>query len=100
MGGGARGASSRPQDSQQTKLPAERPEIGKAVVVDGKPRNSTKEPTWRVEILMPQSSGLNHSGRQRSMCIRGPQRLSRAQAEEDAAKLEKLAEGGETRAVK
>merc|ERR1712137_1153337 len=102
--GGARAASSRSQDIPQAKPPqgasAAQPEVGKAIVVDGKPRNSTKEPTWRVEILMPQSSGLNHSGKLRTMCIRGPQRLRREQAEEDAAKLEKLAEGGETRAVK
>mmetsp|Transcript_73535 Transcript_73535/g.137405 ORF Transcript_73535/g.137405 Transcript_73535/m.137405 type:complete len:146 (-) Transcript_73535:138-575(-) len=76
------------------------PLLGKAEVVDGKPRASTGEPTWRAEILMPQSSGYNYQGKVRTMCIRGPHRVDREQAVRDAEQLEKAAESGDTKAVK
>eukprot|EP00929_Paragymnodinium_shiwhaense_P050047 TRINITY_DN25229_c0_g1_i1.p1 TRINITY_DN25229_c0_g1~~TRINITY_DN25229_c0_g1_i1.p1 ORF type:complete len:196 (-),score=25.18 TRINITY_DN25229_c0_g1_i1:63-650(-) len=76
-------------------------EVAKAVVVDGKPRASTGEATWRAEIFMPQSKGVaNYGGKMRTMCIRGPHRTVRDQAYSDADKLQKAAETGETKAVK
>ena len=68
--------------------------------MEGKPRQSTGEQTWRAEILMPQGSGYNYPGKVRTMCIRGPHRVDREQAYKDAERLEKAAEGGDTKAVK
>jgi len=75
-------------------------QTGKAEVVDGKPRNSTGEPTWRAEIYMPQASGYNYAGKIRTMCIRGPHRVDKEQARRDAEVLEKAAINGDTKEVK
>ncbi|CAE7559905.1 unnamed protein product [Symbiodinium natans] len=81
-------------------------DIGKAEVVAGKPRPSTGEQTWRAEIMMPQvglgdkSGAYNYGGKVRTMCIRGPHRVDKQQAEEDAIKLEDAAKDGDTRKVK
>lgn len=78
----------------------DQPEVGKAEVVEGKPRASTGERTWRAEVLMPQGSGYNYPGKVRTMCIRGPHRVDKEQAHVDAEKLQKAAETGDTKAVK
>eukprot|EP00435_Cladocopium_sp_Y103_P017677 s1816_g4.t1 len=81
-------------------------DVGKAEVVAGKPRPSTGEPTWRAEIMMPQvglterTGGNSYGGKVRTMCIRGPHRVDKSQAEEDAEKLGAAAKDGDTRAVK
>mmetsp|Transcript_133094 Transcript_133094/g.188029 ORF Transcript_133094/g.188029 Transcript_133094/m.188029 type:complete len:178 (-) Transcript_133094:83-616(-) len=81
-------------------------DIGKAEVVAGKPRPSTGEQTWRAEIMMPQvglgdkSGAYNYGGKVRTMCIRGPHRVDKQQAEDDAVKLEEAARDGDTRKVK
>lgn len=66
-----------------------------AIVVQGVPLHSG-EPTWQAEIFVPQSGSqmLNHSGRQRTMCIRGPSRVSQEQAERDAKVLNDAAPEG------
>lgn len=50
---------------------------------------NTGDPTWQAEIYVPQggSQTMNHSGRLRTMCIRGPTRASQAQAVKDAQVL-------------
>lgn len=54
------------------------------------------EPTWQAEIYVPQggSLALNHSGRLRTMCIRGPSRTTQEQAARDAQKLNDAAPEG------
>jgi len=69
-----------------------------AMVKDGVPLNSG-EPTFQAEIYVPQTAGgatqaLNHSGRIRTMCIRGPSRTSPEQAERDAKVLNDAARDG------
>lgn len=51
------------------------------------------DPTYQAEIFVPQGGrdAVNHSGRPRVMCIRGPSRTSKEQALEDAAKLSEAA---------
>lgn len=69
-----------------------------AIVCQGVPLHSG-EPTWQAEIFVPQGGNqmLNHSGRQRTMCIRGPSRSSQEQAEHDAKVLnDSAAEGPQT----
>lgn len=75
-------------------------QTGKAEVVESKPRQSTGEMTYRAEILMPQGGGYNYSGKVRTMCIRGPSRVDRGQAQADADKLENAALGGDAKEVK
>jgi len=75
-------------------------ETGKAEVVESKPRQSTGEPTYRAEILVPQSQGYNYAGKVRTMCIRGPSRVDKEQAHRDAERLEKAAESGDAKKVK
>jgi len=63
--------------------------VGVATIVEGVPLHSG-DPTWQAEIYVPQGMGanLNHSGRVRTMCIRGPSRASKDQALRDAKQLE------------
>lgn len=70
-------------------------EVNVAVVQEGVPLHSG-EPTWQAEIYVPQggSLALNHSGRVRTMCIRGPSRSSHEQAEVDAKRLNEAALDG------
>lgn len=70
-----------------------------ATVVEGKPQNDGKS-TFQSEIMVPQG-GMNHGGKTRSMCIRGPSRTSREQAEADGKRLNDAAREGakECRAV-
>jgi len=70
-------------------------EINVALVCQGVPLHSG-EPTWQAEIYVPQGgmNMLNHAGRQRTMCIRGPSRTSQEQADEDAVILNKSAPEG------
>jgi len=65
------------------------------MVVEGVPLHSG-EPTWKAEIYVPQGGAqlMNHSGRLRTMCIRGPSRVSQEQAERDAKVLEEAAPEG------
>lgn len=93
--------------SERKAAPGDLPDdVGKAEVVAGKPRPSTGEPTWRAEIMMPQvglterTGGNSYGGKVRTMCIRGPHRVDKSQAEEDAEKLGAAAKDGDTRAVK
>lgn len=74
--------------------------VGKSEVVDGKARESTGEPTWRAEILMPHGTGVNYAGKLRTMCIRGPPRLDKEQAYKDGDALDRVAESGDTKKVK
>merc|ERR1712066_227695 len=79
-------ASEEPGDESLAAPPIDtkptEPEVGEPRVVDGIARISTGEPTWRVEIFMPQqnNSSLHRDGKVRMMCIRGPLRLSEDQA--------------------
>mmetsp|Transcript_71999 Transcript_71999/g.185715 ORF Transcript_71999/g.185715 Transcript_71999/m.185715 type:complete len:229 (+) Transcript_71999:132-818(+) len=75
-------------------------ETGKAEVVESKTRQSTGERTYRAEILMPQGEGFGPAGRVRTMCIRGPSRVDREKAEDDAQELTKAAQGGDFKQVK
>lgn len=70
-------------------------EVNVAIVNEGVPLHSG-EPTWQAEIYVPQGGSLamNHSGRVRTMCIRGPSRASQEQAERDAKKLNDAAPQG------
>mmetsp|Transcript_27617 Transcript_27617/g.72938 ORF Transcript_27617/g.72938 Transcript_27617/m.72938 type:complete len:98 (+) Transcript_27617:126-419(+) len=56
-----------------------------AIVCKGIPLHSG-EATWQAEIYVPQIGGgmMNHAGKVRTMCIRGPSRVSEEQAERDA----------------
>jgi len=65
------------------------------VVVEGVPQHNG-EPTWKAEIYVPQGGNqqMNHSGRLRTMCIRGPSRVSQEQAERDAKILNEAAPDG------
>mmetsp|Transcript_119882 Transcript_119882/g.219556 ORF Transcript_119882/g.219556 Transcript_119882/m.219556 type:complete len:166 (-) Transcript_119882:26-523(-) len=91
--------ASRPTDAAAP--PGSGPaQTGKAEVVSGKPRQSTGEPTWRAEILMPQGAGANFTGRVRTMCIRGPHRVDKEQAVRDAEQFDEAAAGGDTKKVK
>ncbi|CAE7890752.1 unnamed protein product, partial [Symbiodinium necroappetens] len=67
-------------------------ETNLAVVRTGAPM-STGDPTYQAEILVPQggTQAVNHSGRPRVMCIRGPTRPSKDQALTDAARLTEAA---------
>mmetsp|Transcript_44404 Transcript_44404/g.117824 ORF Transcript_44404/g.117824 Transcript_44404/m.117824 type:complete len:179 (-) Transcript_44404:145-681(-) len=69
--------------------------VGKAEVVDGTPLN-TGDPTWQGQILVPRmgQDGINHSGNVRTICFRGPSRITKEQAEEDAAQFSKASEDG------
>jgi len=69
-------------------------ELNKAQVVEGVPLNNG-DPTWQAEILVqPPGGGLNHSGRMRTMCVRGPSRASHEQAERDGVQLNNAAVEG------
>uniref|UniRef100_A0A7S1FCF3 Uncharacterized protein n=1 Tax=Noctiluca scintillans TaxID=2966 RepID=A0A7S1FCF3_NOCSC len=101
----SRGSPSRSPRRRSRSRSPEKPErgdgLGIAEVVDGAPRPSTGEPTWRTEILMPQGSGgYNYAGKVRTMCIRGPTRVDKEQAKRDAERLQKAADGGDAKTVK
>jgi len=65
------------------------------VVVQGENRRSSGEETWHAEILMPQGRGNFIPDRVRTMCIRGPHRVDKQQAFDDARKFDAAAaEGG------
>merc|ERR1711924_523553 len=72
----------------------------KAEVVESKARQSTGEQTWRAEIHMPKPEAQNFGGKTRTMCVRGPLRTSRDQADRDAQDLEKAAVGCDTSKVR
>lgn len=62
-----------------------------ASVVDGVPR-ADKRPTWRAEIFLPRP-GVQLAHRDRgSVCIRGPNRFSMEEAEDDLAQCKEVAE--------
>lgn len=62
-----------------------------ASVVDGVPR-ADKRPTWRAEIFLPRP-GVQLAHRDRgSVCIRGPNRFSMEEAEDDLAQCKEIAE--------
>lgn len=74
--------------------PAEPGEVNKARVVEGTPMNSGQQ-TYQAEIFVaPPGGGMNHSGRMRTMCIRGPSRISQDAAESDAKELEAAVDSG------
>ncbi|CAE8609103.1 unnamed protein product, partial [Polarella glacialis] len=51
--------------------------------------------TWQAEILIPHAGGpVNHVGRPRTMCIRGPSRPDQDLAEQDGRELEDAAKDG------
>lgn len=54
------------------------------------------DPTWQAELYVPQggAQALNHAGRLRTMCIRGPSRADKDQAERDAKLLQDAAMSG------
>merc|ERR1712008_117513 len=70
-------------------------DLNKAIIEDGAPLNSG-EPTWQAAIFVPQGGTLplNHSGRVRTMCIRGPPRASQEQAKLDAKQLNEATPNG------
>jgi len=69
-------------------------EINRGQVVDGVPLNNG-DPTWQAEILVPPpGGGLNHSGKMRTMCIRGPSRIAYDQAQRDARMFDDVAAEG------
>mmetsp|Transcript_119818 Transcript_119818/g.284698 ORF Transcript_119818/g.284698 Transcript_119818/m.284698 type:complete len:160 (+) Transcript_119818:27-506(+) len=62
-----------------------------AKVVDARTRHSG-EPTFQAEVYLGLDAAA--AGRQRTMCIRGPCRVDRGQAQEDADKMEEAAKDG------
>jgi len=71
-----------------------------ATVTESKPLHNG-EKTWQAEVYVAQGGAMNHSGQQRSMCIRGPSRTDQDKAESDAKALSEAAKEGakEARAV-
>jgi len=70
-------------------------EVNKAIIEKATPLHKGDE-TWQAAIYVPQGGTLplNHMGRVRTMCIRGPPRVSKEQAGLDAKELNEAVPGG------
>ena len=55
---------------------------------------------FRAEIQMPKNVKFDNGGKARTMCVRGPLRVDKGQAERDAEQLQQEAKDGDTAKVK